>query len=278
MVITPSGEVLTNNHVIEGTSRISVQIDGSGPAYTATVLGTDAADDIALLQIQGVGGLKTVTLGDSSAATVGETVVAIGNALGRGGTPAATQGAITALNQTITAGDSPINTETLNGVIQIDAFIQPGDSGGPLVDTSGRVIGLDTAAQATGRFADAGSNVAFAIPINKAIAIAHQVESGQSSATVQIGIRGILGVQVRDGVSTSGAMVSAVESMSPAERAGIAAGDAISSVGSTSITSASTLHAALQGKHPGDRVVVGWVDASGKHHSATITMEAGPPA
>jgi S1-C subfamily serine protease len=277
VVITASGEVLTNNHVIEGTSKISVQISGSGPMYTAMVLGTDAADDVALLQIQGVSGLKTVTLGDSSAATVGESVVAIGNALGRGGIPAATQGSITALNQTITAGDSPANTETLNGVIQIDAFIQPGDSGGPLVDTSGRVVGIDTAAQATGRFADAGSHVAFAIPINRAMAIVHQIESGQSSADVQIGARGILGVQVRD-ASTSGALVSAVESGSPAERAGIAAGDVITSVGGAGVTSASTLHTALQGKHPGDRVTVGWVDASGQQHTATITMEAGPPA
>lgn len=278
IVISSSGEVLTNNHVIAGTSHISIQIDGTGPTYTATVLGTDVTDDIALLRIQGVSGLKTVSIGDSSTVTVGQTVVAIGNALGRGGTPAATQGSVTALNQTITAGDSAANTETLNGTIQIDAFIQPGDSGGPLVDTSGRVVGIDTAAQSAGRFADSGSNIGFAIPINQAMTVARQIAAGQGSSTVQIGTRGILGVDVQDGAGVTGALVAGVVSGSPAAQAGIVSGDVITAVNGTTVTSASALTSVMTGRHAGDRVAVSWLDASGQTHTATIQLEAGPPA
>jgi S1-C subfamily serine protease len=277
MVITASGEVLTNNHVIEGTTRISAQIAGTGRTYTATVLGTDVGDDVALLRLQGASGLSTVTAGDSSTLTVGQSVIAIGNALGRGGTPVASQGSVTALDQTITAGDASSGTETLTGTIQIDAYIQPGDSGGPLVNAAGHVVGIDTAAQTMGRFADAGSNVGFAIPINRAVSIVHEIESGTASGAVQIGTRGILGVEVRDSAAT-GALVAGVEALSPAATAGIAAGDVITSMNGSAVDGPAALRTALLGRHAGDGVTVGWVDSSGAHHSAAIRLEAGPPA
>ncbi|HEX6538563.1 MAG TPA: trypsin-like peptidase domain-containing protein [Candidatus Dormibacteraeota bacterium] len=278
MVLTSSGLVLTNNHVIEDTTSLSLQVDGTGPTYTAKVLGTDASDDIALLQMNGASNLQTVSLGDSSSVAVGDAVVAIGNALGRGGTPQATSGSVTALNQTITAGDSVATTETLNGTIEIDAFIQPGDSGGPLVDGSGKVIGIDTAAQSAGRFGESGSNIGFAIPINSAMSIVHQIEAGHGSSTVQIGTRGVLGVEVATDQSGSGAVVDGVQSGSPAAGAGIAAGDVITSVDGQSVNGPTALQSALAGKHPGDSVSVGWTDGSGGHHSATVQLEPGPPA
>ena len=278
IVITSSGDVLTNNHVIAGTSHLTAQIDGTGPTYTAIVVGTDVGDDIAVIHLQGASGLKTAALGDSSTVNVGDVVVAIGNALGRGGTPAATSGQVTALDQTITAGDSTASTETLTGTIQIDAFIQPGDSGGPLVDASGRVIGIDTAAQTTGRFAGNGSNIGFAIPIDKAMSTAHQIEAGQGSSTIQIGSRGILGVEVGASATGSGADVANVVAGSPAAAAGISAGSTITSINGGAVTSAAGLEAALTGRHAGDRVSVGWVDASGQSHSASVQLEAGPPA
>ncbi|MFN2582461.1 MAG: S1C family serine protease [Candidatus Dormibacteria bacterium] len=278
IVITSSGAVLTNNHVIEGTTKLSGQIDGAGTTFTVTVLGTDATDDVALVKLDGASGLKTVTLGDSSEVNVGDHVVAIGNALGRGGTPASTEGSVTALDQTITAGDSTADSETLNGTIQINAYIQPGDSGGPLVDAQGHTIGIDTAAQSSGRFQSSGSNIAFAIPINTAMNIVRQIEAGRSSSTVQIGQRGILGVEIASDQSGSNAAVSAVESRSPAQRAGIASGDVITSINGHSVSDAKTLQAALAGKHPGDSVTVGWTDQSGANHSATVQLEAGPPA
>ena len=278
-VLTSSGIVLTNNHVIEGTTSLSLQVDGAGQTYTATVLGTDVADDIALLQMNGASNLKTINIGDSSTVQIGDSVVAIGNALGRGGTPQATSGSVTALNQTITAGDSSATAETLNGTIEVNAFIQPGDSGGPLVDANGRVIGIDTAAQSSGRFgSQTGSNVGFAIPINSAMDIARQIEAGRASSNVQIGTRGVLGVEVSTTQSGSGAVVNGVQSGSPAGAAGIATGSVITSINGQSVSGPAALSTALLGKHPGDSVNVGWNDASGGHHAANITLEAGPPA
>jgi S1-C subfamily serine protease len=279
MVLTSSGIVLTNNHVIEDTSSLSLQVDGTGTSYSATVLGTDATDDIALLQMNGASHLATVPLGDSSAAAIGDSIVAIGNALGQGGTPAVTTGQVTALNQTITAGDSGAATETLSGMIQVDAFIQPGDSGGPLVSANGKVIGIDAAAQASGRFGNQGSNIGYAIPINSAMNIVHQIEAGKSSSTVQIGTRGVLGVEVAtSSQSGAGASVSGVQPGSPAAGAGITAGSVITSVNGQSIADSNALTTAMTGKHPGDGVSVGWTDPSGAHHTATVQLEAGPPA
>ena len=279
LVITSSGEVLTNNHVIEGASSVTVQVAGTGPTYTATVVGTDKADDIALLQVHGVSNLRTASLGDSSKVSTGDAVVAIGNALGKGGTPAASQGVIGALGQTITADDGSGNSETLTGLLQVRASIQPGDSGGPLVDSSGKVIGIDTAAQVSGRLRQAtGSTTGYAIPINTAISLAHQIETGGAgSANIQIGARGILGVTIQD-AATSGASVSGVQANGPAASAGLAAGDVITSLGSKSVTSAASLSLAMQGRKPGDRVAVAWLDHAGTRHSSTVQLTTGPPA
>jgi S1-C subfamily serine protease len=179
MVISSSGEVLTNNHVVEGATAISVQVAGTGRTYSASVVGTDKADDVAVIQLRGAANLKAITVGDSSKVSVGDAVLAIGNALGRGGTPLATQGVVAGLNQTITADDGSGNAETLSGLIQVRALIQPGDSGGPLVDAGGNVIGMDTAAQiGRGRRQSTSSNNGYAIPISTAMAIAKQIEAG----------------------------------------------------------------------------------------------------
>jgi len=278
IVVTSNGEVLTNNHVISGAASITVQIDGTGRSYSATVVGYDATDDIAVLQIQGgVSGLKTASIGDSSALSVGQSVLAIGNALGAGGTPAVTSGQITALQQTITASDAVGGSaETLTGLIQMNALIQPGDSGGPLVDASGNVIGIDTAGQSNGRFqTDAGSTTGYAIPINAALTIARQIESG-GGANITVGARAVLGVQMRD--TSSGATVVGVESASPAEAAGLQAGDVIVGIGGSQITSTAGLQAALSGRHAGDSVQVVWLDSAGRQHTATVQLESGPPA
>ncbi|MFY9614137.1 MAG: trypsin-like peptidase domain-containing protein [Candidatus Dormiibacterota bacterium] len=179
MVISSSGEVLTNNHVVEGATTISVQVVGTGRTYSAAVVGTDKADDVAVIQLRGAASLKTITVGDSSKVSVGDAVLAIGNALGRGGVPLASPGVVAGLNQTITADDGSGNAETLSSLIQVRALIQPGDSGGPLVDAGGNVIGMDTAAQiGRGRRQSTASNNGYAIPISTAMAIARQIEAG----------------------------------------------------------------------------------------------------
>jgi S1-C subfamily serine protease len=292
MVVSASGEVLTNNHVIADSTDIKVDIGGTGNTHSAHVVGYNVADDVALLQIEGVSNLPTVKFGDPSKVNIGDRVVAIGNALGRGGTPAVVQGKVTALDQEVTAGD-PVGgtTETLHNVIQIDAPIQPGDSGGALVNTRGEVIGMNTAA-AGGRFRQqSGNNVGFAIRADNAVTIVRQIQSGVGSDKVHIGgKRALLGVRVSDidnpGLTLpsnvapvdSGALVIGVEGTSAAGGAGIKTGDVVVSVDGTTISNQNGLHLALTKYQPGDEVRVGWVDTLGATRAATVKLGEGPPA
>jgi S1-C subfamily serine protease len=176
IVVSPTGEVLTNNHVIRGGTQITVTVPG-GPTYPAQVLGTDPDQDVALLQIRAAPGLAPATLGDSSRVAVGDPVRAIGNAGGIGGTPSVASGKVTGLNRSITAtAENGFAAEHLSGLIQTDARVVPGDSGGPLLNAAGQVIGMDTAAvvdQPGQQHAPEG----YAIPINRAIATAHAIEA-----------------------------------------------------------------------------------------------------
>jgi S1-C subfamily serine protease len=157
IVLTSTGEILTNNHVVNGATSISVTDIGNGKTYKATVVGYDESHDIAVLQLSGASGLTTATTGDSSAVGVGDSVVALGNAGGKGGTPSVAAGSVTALNQSITASDeSSSSSEQLSGLIETNADIQAGDSGGPLVNSHGQVIGMDTAASTNYQFGGNG--------------------------------------------------------------------------------------------------------------------------
>ena len=205
MVISASGLVLTNNHVIDQGTSVSATLVSSGKTYTAKVIGYDSTDDVALLQLVGASGLKTVTLSDSSKAKVGDAVLALGNAGGRGGLPSTAQGTIRALNQSIEASDSGAGTtEKLHGMIETNAPIQEGDSGGPLVNGSGEVVGMDTAANSSSGYGGYSSaTTGFSIPINTALTIANEINSGKASATVHIGLAGFMGVNVADASSPS---------------------------------------------------------------------------
>jgi S1-C subfamily serine protease len=194
-VISADGEILTNNHVISGSTKLRATIVGTDRTYTATVVGYDATDDVAVIKLQNASGLKTIPLGNSDSVKMGNPVVAMGNADGQGGARPVV-GTITGVNQTITASDegSATGKETLHGMLQTDARIVPGDSGGPLVNAQGQVIGMDTAA-ATSTFGGQ-SDVGFAIPINRALDIAHQIQSGKATGNIKIGLTGFLGVLV----------------------------------------------------------------------------------
>jgi S1-C subfamily serine protease len=195
-VLTSSGLVLTNNHVVDGSTALTATITSSGRRYPAQIVGTDAKDDVALLRLVGVTGLKTVAVGDSGKVAVGTQVVALGNAGGTGGAPTVTSGSITALNRTITASDAGSNTsETLHNMLQTNAPIAEGDSGGPLSNAAGQVIGIDTAAN-TRSFGGPGTSQGFAIPINRALVIARQMAAGHGSATIRLGQPAFMGIAV----------------------------------------------------------------------------------
>jgi S1-C subfamily serine protease len=284
IVLTATGEILTNNHVISGATSISVVDVGNGQTYTASVVGYDAAHDVAVLQLNGASGLQTASI-NSSAATVGEAVVAAGNAGGTGGTPTAAAGSVTAVNQSITASNELTGTsERLSGLIQVDAAIQSGDSGGALVDSTGSVIGINTAGS-TNYSLSSTTGRGYAIPIADAMAIATAVEAGQASATTHVGDSAFLGVllgsssNARGGrTTTSGALVGGVVAGDPAAKAGIVAGDTITSLAGKAVDSATTLGQLMIGYHPGDTVTIGWVSSSGTAHTARVTLVSGPPA
>jgi len=277
IVLTPSGEILTNHHVVQGATTVSVTDVGNGRKYSGTVVGYDASEDIAVVQLSAASGLKTAQLGDSSKLAIGQDVVAVGNAGGVGGTPSEAQGTITALNRTITAADDNGSAEQLTGLIQTSARLVAGDSGGPLVDSSAHVVGIDTAGSARFSFRNANAG-GYAIPINRALSIAHEIRSGHSSSTVHIGPSAFLGVQIRASSQdeASGAAVAGTVSGSPAARAGIGRGDVITSVAGHEVSSPTDLSSTMHLHHPGDRVTVGWVDQAGRTHSATFTLATGP--
>jgi S1-C subfamily serine protease len=272
--------VLTNNHVIEGATSIAVQIGDNGRTYRAHVVGYDVTDDVAVIQLENASGLATIPTGDSSTLRVGDAVVAIGNALGASGPHAVTTGQVEALDQTITAnGDELGSSETLHGLIQHDAGLQPGDSGGALVDSAGKVVGMNSAALASGRrFTTTPSTESYAIPIDHALSIAHQIINGKASADVHIGDRAILGVEIGQFDTSDGVPVAQVDDGSPAAKAGVQPGDAITAIDGNSVSSLDDLQAALGGHHPGDHVKLGWTSADGSTRSATVTLIAGPPA
>jgi S1-C subfamily serine protease len=158
IVLTSNGEILTNNHVVNGATSVSVRDIGNNKTYKATVVGYDESHDVAVLQLSGASGLTTATTGNSSAVKVGDNVVGLGNAGGAGGTPSVAPGTVTALNQSITASDEGSgSSEQLSGLLETNANIQPGDSGGPLVNSYGQIIGMDTAASSSGSQAGNGS-------------------------------------------------------------------------------------------------------------------------
>jgi S1-C subfamily serine protease len=290
IVLTTDGEVLTNNHVINGATAIAVTDLGDGQTYRADVVGYDRAKDVAVLRLHGASGLTTATLGDSAEATPGDAIAAIGNAGGRNGPPTVAGGTVTALDRSVSPTDELTGaSERLTGLIEVAASVEPGDSGGPLVNRDGRVIGVNTAASANYRY-QAGGGTGFAIPINNALAVVHQINAGQASDTVHVGPTGILGVQVLsapggdagspfpDQGTSPGVPVAGVQLGSPAAEAGLQADDVLTGLDGATVDSATTLIRLLGHHHPGDRVALRWTDSTGQQQSTTIALATGPPA
>jgi S1-C subfamily serine protease len=268
MILTRSGEVLTNNHVIEGATKFKVVDVTSHHRYNATVVGYSVSRDIAVLQLANASGLRTVKRGGAIPLHVGMQVVARGNAQGRGGQPRAAHGQIIGLHQQIVAQNEGLYSEKLDDVIATNAPVVPGYSGGPLENVQNRVLGVMTAGSTS------GAHRGFAIPLEDALKLASRIENGKSNAVVHVGPTAFLGVGLAPG---SAAKISKVLPGTPAVATGLAKGDVITSLGGSKISSSADLRQTVLRLEPGKAVSIRWTDTKGVPHTAPITPIAGPP-
>jgi putative serine protease PepD len=284
MIVTSNGEVITNNHVIElftqggGSGSITVTEYGQTKSDPATLIGYDTTKDVALLRINNASNLPTVTFGSSAKTEVGDAVVAIGNALGlAAGTPTVTQGIVSALGRSVTAGGDGTASENLQNLIQTDAAINPGNSGGPLIDTAGQVIGMNTAVAGTSDDGTSAQNIGFAIPIAQVESLLPELVKGGQAANGG----GYLGVDITTLTAalrqqygftpSSGVVVLSVISGSPADKAGLQQGDVIVDLNGTAISSAETLQNEIQKDKAGQMVPITYYVGDNKR-TTTVTL------
>jgi S1-C subfamily serine protease len=265
IIITATGEVVTNAHVVNGATDIKVTLPGSTATHTATIVGINASEDLAVIQIAGVSGLTPATFANSDTAAVGDNVLAVGNALGYGGAPTVTEGILSAKGRSLTG-----SSDNLSNLLQTDAAINPGNSGGPLVDSTGNVIGINVAV-ASGSATEPAQNIGFAIASNTVVSALPALKAGanvgtQSQGATQSGT--FLGVSVTD-ATPSGALVEAVQAGSPADTAGIQAGDIITAINGKTIADGTALQQAIRSSTAGTAVTV-TLDRNG----ATTTVHA----
>ena len=289
MIISSNGEVLTNNHVIANATTIKVQLFNQTKLYNAVVVGTDPAHDVAVIKIEGVSKLPTVSFGKSSALQVGDSVVAVGNALALQGLPTVTQGIVSALHRSITTSPNGVTSSTtLTDMIQTDAPINPGNSGGPLVDSNGQVIGMNTAI-ISGTGSEPAQNIGFAEAIDSVLPIVHQIESHPNTnkgpitsgkAFLGVGVETLtpqIANQIGLPSNLKGVVVAQVVPGSPANNAGITAGSVITKVDSTKVTTATQLVKIIQQKSPGSSVTIYWTTSNGSG-SAVVILGSAPTA
>jgi S1-C subfamily serine protease len=280
MVLTSSGTVLTNNHVIAGATTIRIVVPNTAHSYKATVVGYDKSADVAVLRLEGASNLRTISVAKGTP-SVGQAVRAVGNAGGTGSLTSA-KGVVTGLNRSIVASDEQSAPERLTGLIETNAGVQPGDSGGPLLDSADHVVGMDTAASANSAYS-ANSSDAYAIPIGKALTIVKQILGGKASATVHVGATAFLGVEVEPvdgfgdgGYATSGALIAGVVPGGPAASAGLTAGDVITAIDGRSVASPDQVSPVILAKKPGARIMVAYVDRNGNGYTTTVKLGTGP--
>lgn len=267
VVLTADGEILTNAHVVEGASTIRVTLAGEARSRDAELLGLDRENDLALLRVDDVDSLVPAELGSTEDVQVGDEVIAIGNALGLRGGPSVTRGIVSALGRSI---DTRFGTIT--GLIQTDASISSGNSGGPLVDARGRVIGINTAVATTG-MGQAVENIGFAIDIDRAAEVVERLRGGESPSTTRPRARAYLGVTVADPADGSrGALITAVEPDSPADEAGLEAGDLVTAVDDRVIDDAASLVDAIRRSDPDDEVRLTVVDDDREAREITVRL------
>jgi len=290
MILTSNGLILTNNHVVEDAQTLSVRDVATNTTYAGTVVGYDLAEDVALIQLKGASGLTTIKTANSNKVSSGEKIVGIGNAEGLGGTPSFVAGSVVALDQAITAGDAtnPAGSEHLSGLIEVNAAIVPGDSGGALVNAKGQVVGMDTAgSDLNGGFGfnpgSTSSDRGYAIPINTALSIVTSIRDDNAVSGVHIGATAFLGVEFDSATaaagslnSSSGVTIAGTVAGTPANQAGLVAGDVITSIDGQSATTGSDLQTILLTKKPGDTIHVDYLNLSGVAKTMSVALGSGP--
>ena len=269
MVVTADGYIITNNHVVSDANSIKVTF-ADRKVRTAHVIGTDPSNDVAVIKVDAKS-LPTVTLGSSKDAQVGEQVVAIGNALALPGGPTVTTGIVSAVDRTIEG-----NNETLQGLIQTDAAINPGNSGGPLVSSKGEVIGMNTA------ILNGTNNIGFAIASDRIKPIYEKLKKDGANPAAANQPRTFLGVSTlnitsdmkdRYGLGTDkGVLVADVNVGSPADNAGLKAGDVIVKFDTKTVTTAEDLVKLVQAKKPGNQAEIAWVTQDGRNLSVKVEL------
>jgi S1-C subfamily serine protease len=280
VIVDARGYVLTNNHVVAGAAQIGLRTSG-GADYAGAVVATDLHDDLALVRVIGAADLVAARLGDSSALTVGQTAYAVGDGHGDCTGPQVTKGTITDLDRSASVTDS-VNSHPLrlSGLITTEVTVEPGYSGGALVNDRGEVIGI-LAAGHVAQSCDCFSS-AFAIPINRAAAIAAQMAAGISSFAVHVGPTASIGVTATGSTAplasfVKGALVTYVAPESPADRLGIDVGDQIVGMDQVWVRSAQDLVSMLQVRRPGETVELRWTDELWRLHSGMAVLASGLP-
>ena len=262
VVITSDGDILTNDHVVDGADQVSVLFAGDTEPSLATVLAVDVGNDLALLHVDKTG-LTPAVFADPSSIDIGDEVVAVGFALDLDGGPTVTRGIVSALNRTIVSGDG-----ALDGLIQTDTAISSGNSGGPLVNTRGQVIGINTAVfQSSGEVA--ANNVGFSISVAEALPV---IEELRAQANGQARTEGYLGVSVLDRNDGGlGAMIAEVSPGSPADLAGMKVDDVVIQADGSPVDGQPALVAAIRVKSPGDSIKID-VLRDGERITLTATL------
>jgi putative serine protease PepD len=261
VVLTEDGYVLTNNHVVaEGGGTGAVQVRTSdGTLYDATVVGTDAASDLAVIRLEGAENLSPATFADSDDVQVGDVAVAIGAPLGLSNT--VTDGIISATDRAVQTGSTQ-DDATVIDALQTDAAINPGNSGGALVDGAGEVIGINTAIATVasglpGSQSQSGNiGVGFAIPSNTAERIAKEIIETGSATRAFLGVSARTASDDQNGNVGTGAEIVSVEPDSAAAKAGLQVGDVVTAVGDRPVTTSTELTAAVRSQDPGETVAL----------------------
>jgi S1-C subfamily serine protease len=281
-VVRSDGIIVTNFHVVEGASKVTVLSSAEEPVhYDARVIGGDEEADLAVLQVDATD-LPTVAMGSSSDLQLGQQVVALGYALGLAGGPSVTTGVVSSLTRRITVQD-PRCAECTNGervytdVIQTDAAINPGNSGGPLLNMAGQVVGINTAG------ANQAENIGFAIQVDSVKPTIFQAAEHPSQPVAFMGISSAdasdPSVQFEfDPQVTSGAVIVDVVSGGPAEQGGIQVGDVVVQFDGQAVDSAERLGELIREHRPGDQVEVGVVHSDGSRDTLTFTLGVNPVA